>query len=90
MGRQSHVYSESCATATVSGTYSLIADLLLGGNCHECQLGKKGPQVNGWRLEKAYRGHSSVLEYLKVVDSFEPLRSDPRCITLLQRVGLPR
>ena len=41
-------------------------------------------------LEKAYRDHTSVIEYLKVTEAFEPFHSDPRYTDLLRRVGLPQ
>jgi TolB-like protein/Tfp pilus assembly protein PilF len=41
-------------------------------------------------LEKAYQERSIRLSYLKPEESFDPLRSDPRFVDLLRRVGLPR
>jgi serine/threonine-protein kinase len=41
------------------------------------------------RLEEAYLTRSEALAWLKVDPRLDPLRSDPRFIGLLQRVGLP-
>ena len=41
------------------------------------------------RLEEAYAMRSEALVWLKVDPRLDPLRSDPRFIGLLQRVGLP-
>jgi len=40
-------------------------------------------------LEKAYAERSGI-EYIKTEEAFEPLRSDPRYIDLLKRMGLPQ
>lgn len=41
-------------------------------------------------LEKAYRKHLRLLDYLKVDSIWDPLRSDPRFADLMRRVGLPQ
>jgi hypothetical protein len=41
-------------------------------------------------LEQAYKGQSNVLQTLKVLPLFDPIRSDPRFVDLLHRVGLDR
>jgi hypothetical protein len=41
-------------------------------------------------LEKAYAENSSFMTSLKFWSVFDPLRSDPRFASLLNRVGLPR
>jgi TolB-like protein/Tfp pilus assembly protein PilF len=41
-------------------------------------------------LEQAYKEQSYILVVLKVFPSFDPIRSDPRFIDLLHRVGLDR
>jgi len=46
-------------------------------------------QAFAW-LEKGYAERSGRMEYLKVEDFLEPLRSDPRYIDLLKRMGLPQ
>ena len=40
-------------------------------------------------LEQAYAEKSNILQYLKVHPYFDPLRSDPRFLDLIRRVGLP-
>jgi tetratricopeptide (TPR) repeat protein len=42
------------------------------------------------RLEQAYRTDSSMLFFLKVDHLYDPLRSDPRFIALLKKVGLDK
>jgi adenylate cyclase len=39
-------------------------------------------------LEKAYAEHSSGLTALKVDPTYDPLRSDPRFVALVTRIGL--
>jgi TolB-like protein/Tfp pilus assembly protein PilF len=39
-------------------------------------------------LEEAYKEQSSILQFLKVHPFFDPIRSDPRFVNLLRRVGL--
>ena len=46
-------------------------------------------QVFAW-LEHAYKEQSNVLQVLKVFPFFDPIRSDPRFVDLLHRVGLDR
>lgn len=41
-------------------------------------------------LEQAYEEHASFLAFLKVEPMFDHLRSDPRLISLMQRVGIAR
>lgn len=41
-------------------------------------------------LEQAYKEQSNVLQTLKVLPFFDPIRSDPRFVDLLRRVGLDR
>ncbi len=41
-------------------------------------------------LERAYKGHSTVLVWLKVLPEFDSLRGDPRFDDLMRRVGLPQ
>ena len=41
-------------------------------------------------LEKAYAAHDVQLQYLKVDAHFDSLRSDPRFIELMRKVGLPQ
>lgn len=39
-------------------------------------------------LEKAYQEQSNMLQFIKVHPYFDPIRSDPRFISLVRRVGL--
>jgi pentatricopeptide repeat protein len=39
-------------------------------------------------LEQAYKEHSSTVQFLKVQPYFDPIRSDPRFVDLVRRVGL--
>ena len=50
------------------------------------QLGNKD-QAFEW-LEKAFKDHDYLMIYLKVAPNLDPLRSDPRFIDLLRRMGL--
>src|ERR1700719_923377 len=45
-------------------------------------------QTFSW-LERGYREHSPILQYIKVHPFFDPLRGDPRFADLVRRVGLP-
>jgi hypothetical protein len=49
-------------------------------------LGDKQRALKG--LEKAYAARSQFLAYLKIDKIWDPLRSDPRFIELLKKVGL--
>jgi tetratricopeptide (TPR) repeat protein len=46
-------------------------------------------QTFDW-LERAYKERSGRMEYIKNEDFFEDLRSDPRYLDLLRRMGLPQ
>ncbi len=46
-------------------------------------------QAFDW-LEKAYKERSARLEYIKSEDFFDSLRSDPRYLDLMRRMGLPQ
>jgi TolB-like protein/Tfp pilus assembly protein PilF/predicted Ser/Thr protein kinase len=46
-------------------------------------------QTFDW-LERAYKERSGRLEYIKAEDFFDALRSDPRYLDLLRRMGLPQ
>ncbi len=50
-------------------------------------IGMGDPEQAIAELEKAYQERSSELIYLKASPIYDPLRSDPRFIELLQRVG---
>lgn len=39
-------------------------------------------------LEQGYKEHSNILQTLKVLPTFDPVRTDPRFIDLVHRVGL--
>ena len=41
-------------------------------------------------LEKAYEQHDWILSWAKVDPRFDPVRSDPRFIELLKRMGLDK
>jgi len=45
-------------------------------------------QALSW-LERAYKEHSMILQYIRVHPFFDPLRGDPRFADLVRRVGLP-
>jgi TolB-like protein/Tfp pilus assembly protein PilF len=44
-------------------------------------------QAFAW-LEQAYKEQSNILQFLKVHPYFDPIRSDPRFVDLVRRVGL--
>jgi tetratricopeptide (TPR) repeat protein len=44
-------------------------------------------QAFAW-LEQAYKEQSNIMQFLKVHPYFDPIRSDPRFVDLLHRVGL--
>jgi TolB-like protein/DNA-binding winged helix-turn-helix (wHTH) protein/Tfp pilus assembly protein PilF len=44
-------------------------------------------QTFSW-LERAYKEHSPILQYIKVHPFFDPIRGDPRFADLVRRVGL--
>jgi serine/threonine-protein kinase len=58
-----------------------LATLYVGLGDKEAALGS---------LERAYAAHDPQLQYLKVDESLDPLRSDPRFQDLVRRVGLPQ
>jgi TolB-like protein/Tfp pilus assembly protein PilF len=66
-------------TAYVPAAAFIFAYLGLGEN----------EQAFVW-LEQAYKEQSNVLQTLKVLPFFDPIRSDPRFVDLLRRVGLDR
>lgn len=66
-------------TAYVPAAAFIFAYLGLGEN----------EQAFVW-LEQAYQEQSNVLQTLKVLPFFDPIRSDPRFVDLLRRVGLDR
>ena len=39
-------------------------------------------------LERAYQARSGGLIYLNLDPGYDPLRSDPRCQALVERIGL--
>ena len=41
-------------------------------------------------LEKAYLAHDLQMQYLKIDKHYDSLRSDPRFIELMKKVGLPQ
>ena len=41
-------------------------------------------------LEKAYAEHDLQLKYLKTEEGYDPIRTDPRFVDLMRRVGLPQ
>jgi len=51
-------------------------------------LGDKEHALDG--LEKAYEARSQFMVLLKVAHAFDSLRSDPRFIALLKKVGLDK
>lgn len=51
-------------------------------------LGDKQRAMDG--LEKAYAVRSQLLAYLKIDNTWDPLRSDPRFIELMKKVGLDK
>ena len=44
-------------------------------------------QAFAW-LERAYKEHSMILQYIRVHPFFDPLRGDPRLADLVRRIGL--
>ena len=52
------------------------------------EIGDK-EQAFAW-LEKAYAEKAGTLQYLKIAHPLDALRSDPRFVSLLQRMGLPQ
>jgi predicted Zn-dependent protease len=44
-------------------------------------------QTLAW-LEQGYKEQSNLMQWIKVEPTFDPLRSDPRFVDLLRRVGL--
>jgi serine/threonine protein kinase/tetratricopeptide (TPR) repeat protein len=53
-------------------------------------LGLAEPEKTFAYLEKAYAERSTSIPWLKVEPRFDPVRSDPRYLDLLRRVGLTR
>ena len=41
-------------------------------------------------LDRAYKEHSVIMEFIKVHPFFDPIRGDPRFVDLVRRVGLPQ
>ena len=41
-------------------------------------------------LEKAFKARRSAIVFLGVLPAFDSLRSDPRFVSLLRRIGLPQ
>ena len=46
-------------------------------------------QAFAW-LDRAYREQANIIQFLKVLPFFDPVRADPRFIDLVHRVGLDR
>jgi hypothetical protein len=46
------------------------------------------PRTFEW-LERGYEERSNAMMFLGVYDFVDPLRSEPRFIALMQRIGLP-
>ena len=52
------------------------------------ELGEKDQALN-W-LEKGYKERATKMVFLKIDPFFDNLRSDPRFVELVRRVGLPQ
>ena len=54
-----------------------------------CAAAGENDEAFAW-LEKGFREKSESMQYIKIAAPLEPLRSDPRYLELLKRVGFPQ